>query len=395
MSISPVNVQGNPIQSQEVLDKRAKVDCKIHILVIVGKLFQGIAVVSSGVAIGFSFVMGPLILLALIPAIFFGCLGIYVVEDADMIFPGGSNEMSQTNSTPASAQRDPMYNGVRIPIGLKNEGNDCWLNAALQVVRNAPRLKDKIAARSSVCNQFFQSCEEEEKSRAMVLQSTNSRSVREYLCNVRPGVDLCGQDDPETFFEEVFSQEVGSPQTHSLHQFEQEINGRLTQNETGPIIQHGHAINIDVASNPGAPFNELFELVFDYEVNLVDRLRKFFHEVPQDLLIKVGRVRQIGEGAHMLGERTTAEFLMPEEITLPQGVCREVLGASPRFICSGFVVHIGGSGSGINSGHYVACVKKENQWFFCNDESVTPIDEDLAHNLSKNGYFYHYARSGI
>ena len=39
-----------------------------------------------------------------------------------------------------------------------------------------------------------------------------------------------------------------------------------------------------------------------------------------------------------------------------------------------------------NCGHYTAYVKLGNQWYYCNDEKIVPINEDEVIKLAERGY---------
>lgn len=48
-----------------------------------------------------------------------------------------------------------------------------------------------------------------------------------------------------------------------------------------------------------------------------------------------------------------------------------------------FIVHVGNSAL---SGHYTAYVKKDNKWYYCDDESIVKITDDHIQKIAQRGY---------
>ena len=51
----------------------------------------------------------------------------------------------------------------------------------------------------------------------------------------------------------------------------------------------------------------------------------------------------------------------------------------------GVIMHSSGNGTG-NSGHFTSFVKSGNQWHFCNDKTITPINEEDLYSVTQRGY---------
>ena len=54
-----------------------------------------------------------------------------------------------------------------------------------------------------------------------------------------------------------------------------------------------------------------------------------------------------------------------------------------NFLTIGFITHVGDSAL---SGHYMCHILKDNEWFCCNDSSVTPCKDTPF----GNGYIYFF-----
>ena len=53
-----------------------------------------------------------------------------------------------------------------------------------------------------------------------------------------------------------------------------------------------------------------------------------------------------------------------------------------------FVIHRGGFGGG----HYISVVRKEDEWYLCNDSSVTKISENDVNKILKQAYILYYSK---
>ncbi|PWU14413.1 MAG: hypothetical protein C5B45_04415, partial [Chlamydiae bacterium] len=104
--------------------------------------------------------------------------------------------------------------------------------------------------------------------------------------------------------------------------------------------------------------------------------------LPKDLLINFARFRQ---------NRTK----LTNPIEVPEQLDAKLLSVknSPAglYELSSFIVHLGNS---LNSGHYIAYRKVQDQWVECNDSRVSYVDEKQMLRAAKDSYICFYKLKG-
>jgi hypothetical protein len=311
-------------------------------------------------SIAFTFLVGPVALAGLVPAIAAGILGTYVAGN-----PQELNEIIQMGRPFVAGQ----------PIGLNNSGNNCWLNSGLQMLAHIPAFEARMRQIPEFA-QFLDSYRAARIASQKVSPNIDSHQIRQYLSTQTGGRVDPGhvQEDAAELFEHLF----GGPNV--LYDFEHQLNGLAANSRPEPMIQLG----ID-RGQPIPGFQQLFNSFFDHGTDIVgQRQQLFFPSAPNDLLIQIKRFYRDRDG-------TEGKINDPIEIPLtfrPPNSC--VRGENAAYECNAFLIHHGQSQDG---GHYVAYVKIGNVWWYCTDSRVIEVSAKEAQDAVKESYILHYAKS--
>jgi hypothetical protein len=350
------------IQSKfySIQHKLCNTDTRIYAFLILGRVLQATALMATVASIAFTFLVGPATLAGLVPAIAVGILGTYVAGN-----PQELNEIIQMGRPFVAGQ----------PVGLNNNGNNCWLNSGLQILAHIPAFEARMRQIPEFA-QFLDSYRAARAASQKVSPIIDSHQIRQHLSTqTRGGVDAGHvQEDAAQLFEYLFE-----GQDHALYRFEHQLNGLAAVPRSEPMIQ------LDIEGGRPIPaFPQLFNSFFNHTTDRGQFQELFFPSAPNDLLIQIKRFYRDRDG-------TQGKINDPIEVPLtfrPPNSC--VRGESASYECNAFLIHHGQSQDG---GHYVAYVKIGNVWWYCADSRVIEVSAKEAQDAVKESYILHYARS--
>lgn len=358
----PLKYSWNWIQNQTHWIKNQlccpTLDPKVRTAVIAARVFQGIAAVSAVASVGFAFAFGPLALSGLVAAVAFGALGTCMIVECERNI--------------SYLMEPPFVPGQ--PVGLRNTGNNCWLNAGLQILVQSSGLHPHLR-RFPIFAQFLDAYQGSRNTFQKVAPQIDTQQLRQFLSRETRGVVSANfnQEDAAHLFEFLFG-------GGALYRFVHEINGTPSTDQPEPMIQ------LEVSQiREGASFQQLFKNFFDHRDDLGRRQQVFFPQAPSDLLIQLKRFYRTREGEE---GKIIYSIDVPERITLSQALIRS--GETGSYQCDAFLVHHGVS---LNRGHYVAYVKRGETWWLCSDSSVREVSSDQAIAAMKSSYILHYAKT--
>ncbi len=365
MTINPVSAQQRVWVLQNNNCSPCRTDNKVYVLFIIGRVLQAAAIGTSTACIGFSFLVGPIALLPIIPAIAFGALGTWIA--------GGPQELNQL----WQASR-PFIAGQ--PVGLSNGGNNCWLNSSLQLLANSPSLHRRLRQIPEF-SQFLDSYAAARGDHQKMAKNIDTDLLRQLLSRETAGQISSEhkQEDAAQLFEYLFE---GS---NTLLQFDQQLNSAPSAVRREPMLQ------LDPGSNLQSNFRQLFNNFFDCRSDIGQRVQLFFQRAPDEFLLQIKRFYQRNDPATnttQLG-KINAQFDVPQRLGIPQNFMRSG-GESPEYICDGFILHIG---ENKESGHYISYIKVKNTWWYCSDFTVYEVSSTQAHQAMKDGYIFHFAKA--
>jgi ubiquitin C-terminal hydrolase len=369
ISQSPMQNCLNDIQHriysvQEKICNLCSTDSKVYAFLIVGRILQAAALVCFAASIAFTFIVGPIVLIASIPAIALGILGTYVAGNPEEL-----NAMLQMSR--------PFVPGQ--PVGLDNNGNNCWLNSSLQLLCNSPSFHRRLRQIPEF-SQFLGAYAAARGNYQKVAKNVNTHAIRQFLSCETLGQITDGhtQEDAAQLFEYLF-QGPNAP-----YQFDQQINGGASTLRREPMIQIDPGI-----MGPRPSVQQLFNHYFDYQSDIGQRVQLFFQNSPNDLLIQMKRFYQhIDPISRTLQQGKISDPIdVPERLAIPNHFVRSI--ESAEYICDGFAIHNGVNQDG---GHYTSFIKVGTVWWYCSDTTVYEVSTRQALDAMKDGYIFHYSK---
>jgi hypothetical protein len=263
------------------------------------------------------------------------------------------------------------------PVGLCNNGNNCWLNAALQLLVHVPNFHYRMQ-QIPVLAQFV-SAYTTAREGCQKVASVDTQGVRQWLSTETRG-RIClnpTQEDAAELFEHLFQGQG------TLYDFYRTNNGTVTDPRSEPFIK------IDLAHHRTSPstFQNLFAYYFDsYSTDGQHIQLSFFHP-PDDILLQFERFYQCPDSPVLKLGKVNDLLDVPEGFTVPQQFVytRE----SPSYQCDAFLVHVG---QDLSAGHYIAYIKVGNTWWYCSDANVYPISAEDAAEARKKSYIVHFSK---
>lgn len=359
---------------QKKLDECCTTDFKVYGLVVLGRVLQAASIIGFAAVIFSVAVTGPFALFGLVPAIATAILGTYVAQRPDdvhdAIFPLPPYVPNQ-------------------PVGLVNTANNCWANASMQLLMNAPNLLNSDAARRiPQVVQLSQAYAATQTQQGRVVQNADGQLIRNALVSVGQAEAGNVQQDAAQFFEYVFEP------PHSLYQMYERIHRSdgVSDNLT-PIP----FVSLQLQENASPPFPELFQGFFDYQDGDEQRHELKLQQPPDDLLIQLkrfytplrdGRPIPIDAQGHVQIGKHNQQIAVPANFSLNPQQTHNGLGAN--YECDGFIVHYG---TNPHVGHFVAYIKRAGSWWECNDRRIRPIAQEYAERLMHAGYIYHFKKT--
>lgn len=282
------------------------------------------------------------------------------------------------------------------PVGLTNEGCNCWANSCLQFLMNIPTYREAVFFRKdSPLTRNMQRYLRAQALGETVASRVNTQEIRTFLSSRPRGTQIGTlihrssrrQEDVSEALEYIFH-EAGLYNDVSEAYLDQPFHDVP---RASPFIGLGFA-----SAGENAPFGPHMAQYFDYLADgLLRRFRKFRGKAPSDLIVKQERfyrldIVETGEfiqGKHLQKIDVPLRYQLPPEYTTEETEPTE-------YECDAFITHIGRS---MNSGHYVAFLKKQDPvgrvtYWKCDDNKIFPILEETFLSEMKVAYFLHFKK---
>ena len=333
---------------------------------VVGQIIPAIATGALIVCVFFSFTVTPLFIIGAVAAFVIGFLGVGATFNDKEVFK--------------LIEPRPVFEPNQ-PVGISNGGNNCWANAALQLIVNNPHLEEFCRTDRAFGNIFdryrnTQACQEYDS-------GDLGREVRDVL-HVRNGnIDVgSGMEDPADFFLTMLSNiDQRGVRGRSFYQLQQSFNDGPWRDVNEPLI--GFPIE------EGAAFQDLFNSFFTCYTDEGQRMRKVFPTAPETLAVHLRRFEyELDQTGAVIGQRKKNNFLdIPFEMDLASNRFCDRIAA--RYECTGFIEHLGES---IDGGHYISYVKRNGKWWLCNDSDVREVSTKQVEHAKGNSYIITYGR---
>jgi hypothetical protein len=348
-------------------------DQKIFTLVV-GQIIPAIATGALIACIVCSFIVNPLFAIGSVAAFVIGFLGVAATYTNQVDFASGTEQVT------GAFVRLPPFEPNQ-PVGIQNGGNNCWANAALQLVLNNPELEAQCAADPTFANIFgrYRAAQRAQQYQCGYL----GREARAVLHAREPDIDpLQSMEDVSDFFGIMLGgiDQRQAVRGRPFHSLQQSIAGRAFQSAPEPFI--------GLQMVDGVPFQGIFNSFFNYSTAEGQSVRKVFRTVPQTLLIQIKR---FGHHYHNDGStvprKNTRALDIPLEMDVGADLSRDRSPA--RYECTGFIEHRGGA---VNGGHYISYVKRQGKWWLCDDGSVREVTAAQVADAKRNSYMISYRK---
>lgn len=249
---------------------------------------------------------------------------------------------------------------------------------------------EQLQCPDSVQNAFF------EERRAQLLNQTTAKEYQDR------SISLYTQEDPITFFENVlrwvgyFNRFIRISEKTRISDSSKKVFECLF-NVPFLNFKIPDTLSKYYYENPQTPIKlqtEVLPYYFSYPGQASSKysshLTKLkFSETPKDLLVQIDRNFQINNPVTRVIEargKLTNIIDHPEKIELSDEQCPR----KSTFTCDAFIVHPT-EGQSIDSGHYIAYVKRSGKWWECNDFNVTEITDDKILEKMQSAYILHYS----
>ncbi|MCX6991158.1 MAG: ubiquitin carboxyl-terminal hydrolase family protein [Chlamydiae bacterium] len=349
----------------------SKQDEKIFTLVV-GQIIPAIATGALIACIVFSFTVNPLFAIGAVAAFVIGFLGVAATY----------TDESEESAAPVMrvAVPPPPFEPNQ-PVGISNGGNNCWANAALQLVLNNPELEAACRVDPVFAEMFtrYRAAQGAQQYQCGYL----GREARAVL-HARNGDIDAGfrQEDASEFFGTMLG---GNDERQAVRG---QVFYRLQQSTAGRPFVDAYEPFIGLQMQDTVPFLDMFNSFFNYATAEGEPVRKVFPIAPQTLVIQLKRFEHYLNGDGSATPRKNARPLdIPLEMDVAAGISRD--GVAAHYECTGFIVH---RGEGVNGGHYISYVKREGKWWLCDDSTVREATPAQVAAAKRNSYMISYGK---
>lgn len=262
------------------------------------------------------------------------------------------------------------------PVGIPNGGANCWANAIIQLIANAPGLARQVLGRrnNAACKELaplIQNYYETQLSAKGVARDVNSQTLRRSLGNVPRSV--FAQVDASMGLQGIFGM-IGFQ--YDLHEEYHTELGAGYEDFIEEGTRKEPLIQLNMASK-GRTFKDLFASFFSAQADDGRKIKTTFEKAPNDLVIQAQRTGQA---------RNSPIEGIPEQFQLPSEYTR--WNETAHYEITGCMIHLGED----NRGHYIALEKKADGWYLANDTNVSKVSNEEATRLLGQGYVFHYRK---
>lgn len=361
-------------------------DFKIYMLVIAGRLLQAAAIAATMASVAFTFVVGPIALVGLVPPIAAFLLGHFIVQ----------RYKAQRDYYPVIPILDTFFPRTFVPgqpVGLRNGGMNCWISSFMQCVVHIPQLRERarlIPELKEHIDNYLQTQDAARETSALYLPALN-----DHLLNLvrRIGFpdDIMGrQSDPSVLFGWLF----GEHPDHGINTRLYDINSRRTL-QNGNVVEAASPqdlVRLEPKPDVEEPVSVMFDRFLNHTSDRNEPIQLKFNTLPETLACHLKRYTSIPDPVRP--NRIRPVLINREiegvdaEITLPEAARPN--NEKATYACEAFIIHMGG----FSGGHYIAYVKKEGIWWRCDDSRITPVSEREATIRMKRCYIFFANRQG-
>lgn len=281
----------------------------------------------------------------------------------------------------------PLINAVHIPQGIKRLGQNCWINATLQLLMSSKTFQEWIEQQADEksnlypLHRFFKIYTQQIKG------ELDSQKIREMITAQQSDISC----DKNT------QQDANTALSHILSFYPEEKKGQLQKISTykpdkTTTINERSAL-LSVAITDSASLQEMLESHFsetphDQHITEKDsngtetkyqavRVETSYVTAPPELWIQIKRFKNKDKKV----SKDEREIDIPDKITVPLAN-----GSKASYKLTGHINHKGD----LDSGHYKAYIQAEDKLYCCNDEQVDITPDAEREAARSQAYLLHY-----
>ncbi|NGX38312.1 MAG: hypothetical protein K1000chlam2_01485 [Chlamydiae bacterium] len=365
MSVQNINTTPQIHQMMEHDTSLSKKDWKTHSLVVLSYLLVGIGIVLA-CAFPYIALMTNHTVAILIPAV--------VIASGVL---GGIQAMhfgtpDRTVEAPAGSPKCPF-------IGLHRKGQNCWLNAALQLVFNTPAFKKRLEQRSfwkGGLNDVMSAFRQYKKETTNV-SSVDTQAIRKWLSTKVSSLDPSPkiQEEPWQFlsyFLDQITSQLPKQTVKTVSQVENKASTVQSTNEPLTFFELG------VYYHEAKSLHEAFDLYFNESLNPRDKSLRFYTASPEDFSIR------------FLPKDSSGKVKKNYRMPMQWETTERHFGGKSQYVCDAFLYHDGNSSE---YGHWVACLYDKGHWWKISDAIRTLIPKQQAQAYLDDSAWVHYQKS--
>lgn len=314
------------------------------------------------------------------------------------------------------------------PIGIRNQWNNCWVNALMQWLINVPIFRMHLLSNLPEEYRYFASRYLTDRIHGLSATGADSQAIRMAISEAFSGIispDCWNSEDASEAFmllrglvnegERINARLPMSPENSTLNPLFHWI--RTTRHyQVTPMIspylgsstcdldREGRSVRYDpemqiiphLPNRESISFETLMDSFFHDHIESTEqgrynnialdvrRISRAFLTPPEHLTVTPKRFRMLPDGSF---QKIYTRLDIPELYTLPAHYTEN--GQAAQYQLKGIIQHIGG----FTEGHYIAYIRDDRGvWMKCNDQFVTPATPAELENAKQTSYFTYFEK---
>jgi|GEM_PF-6830175 len=288
------------------------------------------------------------------------------------------------------------------PIGLTNCGNTCWMNACLQCLFNMEGFNQEVIKVPYPTCSLGASYVTVYKTYTHTKEVLPTTLLDPFITQLNKrmggtaGVQQDSQEGMTTLLDALLSSKDSEGATQKLllqeSQSIKDLDGTIKTS-----APQEPAVYLSLRVSLGQEQYGLENLLHHYfaddpvewgpELKIHNRKPSLMH-LSDYLIITVGIFATDFTSDTLQKQKIYWKGTVPEILDMDAFIDAQQKTLPTQYQLIGVVVHMGG----LNSGHYVAYINKNNQWFYCNDDTIHPLS---SLTFSGEPYIIFYKRIGM